>query len=175
MPAPEFRRAAWERGEWDASWYCIECYTDYWDCSEKEVMESLGFSKRQSKKDQFMRACAASASTDPSNTPKPNHLKRKPAFISDTRFAKERKLRKTRCGQCDDLFGGNEAGAFWHRENMPPPGERKTAWESGDWDATWYCIGCYMRYYNCTREAIVDMLGFTARAAKKACYADRKA
>jgi hypothetical protein len=25
MPTTLFRRAAWERGEWDATWYCIEC------------------------------------------------------------------------------------------------------------------------------------------------------
>ena len=35
MPAPELRRAAWERGDWDASWWCIECYADYLQCSEK--------------------------------------------------------------------------------------------------------------------------------------------
>ena len=33
--------------------------------------------------------------------------------------------------------------------------------ERGDWDATWYCIDCYMRYYICS----------IARAAKKALYA----
>ena len=35
------------------------------------------------------------------------------------------------------------------------------ALERGDWDATWYCIDCYMRYYICS----------IARAAKKALYA----
>ena len=29
MPAPEFRRWAWERGEWDASWYCIACFAKF--------------------------------------------------------------------------------------------------------------------------------------------------
>ena len=28
MPAPLFRREAWELGEWDASWYCIDCYAE---------------------------------------------------------------------------------------------------------------------------------------------------
>ena len=35
------------------------------------------------------------------------------------------------------------------------------ALELRDWDATWYCIDCYRRYYICS----------TARAAKKALYA----
>ena len=35
------------------------------------------------------------------------------------------------------------------------------ALERGDWDATWYCIDCYMRYSICS----------FARAAKKALYA----
>ena len=35
------------------------------------------------------------------------------------------------------------------------------ALERGDWDATWYCIDCYMRYSICS----------IARAAKKALYA----
>ena len=35
------------------------------------------------------------------------------------------------------------------------------ALERGDWDATWYCFDCYMRYSICS----------IARAAKKAFYA----
>ena len=35
------------------------------------------------------------------------------------------------------------------------------ALERGDWDATWYCIDCYMRYH----------IRPIARAAKKALYA----
>ena len=171
MPAAEFRRAAWERGDWDASWYCIECCAEYWECSEQEVMEYLGFSKRQSRKDQFMSARAVSASTGPANPPKA----RKPASIADTRFEKKRELRQTRCDQCNELKGGNEAGAFCHRQNMPPAGERKAAWECGDWDATWYCTECYMLYYNCSYGAVCDMLGFTGRAGKKARYAKGEA
>ena len=44
---------------------------------------------------------------------------------------------------------------------MPPAGKRKEAWVRGLWDATWYCIDCYMRYSICS----------IARAAKKALYA----
>jgi hypothetical protein len=121
-------------------------------------MEYLGFSKRQSKKDAWIRAAHP-------------RRPRTPATIADTRFEKKRALRETRCEQCGELFSGNEAGAYCHRENMPPAGERKAAWERGDWDATWYCIGCYMDYYDCSPKAIFDMLGFTERAAKKACHA----
>ena len=73
------------------------------------------------------------------------------------------------------MKGGNKAGAFWHRQNMPPAGERKAAWARGDWDATWYCTECYMLYYNCSYEAVCDMLGFSGRAGKKARYAKGKA
>ena len=163
MPAAEFRRADWERGDWDASWYCIECCADYWDCSQPQVLEYLSFCKRPSKKDQFMSARAASASTGPANPPKP----RKPASIADTRFDKKRKLRQVLCGQCGELKSGDEAGAYFHRQNMPPAGERKAAWERGDWDATWYCIECYMLFYNCSYGAVCDRLGFTDRSVKK--------
>ena len=134
-------------------------------------MEYLGFNERQSRKDQFMSARAASASTGPANPPKA----RKPAGIRDTRFEKKRELRQTRCDQCNKVKGGNAAGAFCHRENMPAAGERKAAWERGDWDATWYCTECYMVYYDCSYEEICAMLGFTGRAAKKARYANEKA
>jgi len=96
----------------------------------------------------------------------------------DTRFEKQRDKRKTRCDQCGELKSGNEAGAFCHRQNMPPAGERKVARERGDWDATWYCTECYMKHYfddlpddNSKHKAVCEMLGFTGRAAKKARHA----
>ena len=53
--------------------------------------------------------------------------------------------------------------------------EREAAWERGDWDATWYCTECYMRYYDLEDYAAVcNMLGFTGRAAKKARYGKGK-
>merc|ERR1712023_245654 len=171
MPAAEIRRAAWERGEWDASWYCIECCAEYWGCEEQEVMEYLGFSKRQSRKDQFMSARAVSASTGPTNPAKA----RKPASIADTRFEQKREQRQTCCDHCNHLKVGNQAGAFYHRDNMPPAGEREAAWERGDWDASWYCIECYRRYYKSSYAAVREMLGFTERAEKKARYAKGKA
>lgn len=171
MPAAESRREAWERGDWDASWYCIACCADHWDCSDQEVMEYLGFSKRQFAKDQFMRARAVSASTGPANPPKA----RKPASITDSRFEKQRELRQTLCDQCNEPKSGNQAGAFCHRENMPRAGDRKEAWECGDWDASWYCTACYMQYYRCSYEEVLEKLGFTERAGKKARYARGKA
>ena len=134
-------------------------------------MEHLGFSKRQSRKDQFRPARADSASTGPANPRKA----RQPTSITDTRFQKQRELRQIRCDHCEQLKGGNAAGAFCHRKNMPPAGERQAAWERGDWDATWYCTECYMQYYNCSYGAVCDMLGFTGRAGKKARYAKGKA
>jgi len=170
MPRAEFRRAAWESGEWDASWYCIECYAEYWRCSPQTVMERLGFTKRQSLKDEVLRARAASASTGPAN---PTQA-RNPASIADKRFEKERELRQIRCDHCKQLKGGNAAGAFFHRKNMPPAGERQAAWERGDWDATWYCTECYMLYYERSYEDVCNILGFARRHAKKARYAEGK-
>ena len=171
MPAAESRKAAWQRGEWDASWYCTECYAEYWDCSVQQVMEYLGFTQRQSRKDQFMSARAASASAGPAHPPKP----RKPASITDGRFESKRALRKARCDECNKVKGGNEAGAFCYRQDMPPTDEREAAWERGDWDATWYCTECYMRYYDLEDYAAVhNMLGFTERAVKKARYGKGK-
>ena len=44
------------------------------------------------------------------------------------------------------------------------------ALERGDWDATWYCTGCYMEYYNMTHAEVRGMLGFQDRSTKKARY-----
>ena len=107
-----------------------------------------------------------SASTDSALPPK----LRTPASIADTRFEKKREMRKARCSQCGELKGGNASGAFCHRKTMPLAAERKAAWECGDWGATWYCTECYMRYYNFSYEAVIDMLGFTEGAAKTARY-----
>ena len=61
---------------------------------------------------------------------------------------------------------------------MPLAGERQVAWEEGNWDATWYCIECYTKYYfddlpdgDSKHIAVCEMLGFTIRAAKKTRHA----
>ena len=90
MPAAGLPRAdAWARGDWDASWYYIECYAEYWEGSEKEVMDYVVLTNWQSEKDQFLsaRSGAAGASTGPA---KP----RKPAYVTDNRFAKRLQSRK---------------------------------------------------------------------------------
>ena len=134
-------------------------------------MERLGFTKRQSLKDEVLPARAASASTGPAN---PTQA-RNPASIADTRFEKQREQRQIRCDDCKQLKGGNAAGAFYHRKNAPCADDREEAWKRGEWDATWYCTECYMLYYNCSYGAVCDMLGFTGRAGKKARYAKGKA
>ena len=171
MPAAEMRRTAWERGEWDASWSCIDCFAEYWKCEKEAVMQFLGFRKQQSGKDPWMSARASSSSTGPENPPKAS----KPAIITDSRFGKQRELRKIICDGCYQEKVGNEAGAFWDREAMPVAGARKAAWERGAWDASWYCTDCYMLYYNCSHEAVYQRLGFTERAGKKARFAKGKA
>jgi len=132
----------------------------YWECSVNEALDYIEYRKR-----------AASVSTGFVNPPKP----RNPAIIDDSRFDKSRGQREHRCDKCEKLKVGNRAGAFRHIKNAPRAGDRKAAWERGDWDATWYCTDCYKLYYNCSYDAVFDMLGFTERAAKIACECgDRK-
>ena len=124
-----------------------------------------------------MASGAASSSLDvcqPGTTSESPPKARKPASIADTRFEKQRELRQIRCDHCEQLKGGNAAGAFCHRKNMPPAGERQAAWERGDWDATWYCTECYMLYYDRSYEDVCNILGFARRNAKKARYAEGK-
>ena len=156
MPDVEYRKTAWEAGDWNASWYCIQCWGEYWHCTKEEVMYYLGFTKRQCDKELFMNTRAFNAF---------RYILRKPPTITDTRFAKERQFRQIRCCGCREVKCGNEAGAFVDR--CLPAGERKQAWENGLWDASWYCIDCYMQYYKLSREEVCDLLGFTERARKK--------
>ena len=113
-------------------------------------MYYLGFSKRQSDKEHFMSTRAVSAFRAAANP----HNARNPPTITDTRFAKESQFRQIRCCGCREVNCGNGAGAFCHRQNMPPAGKRKEAWEGGLWDATWYCTDCYMKYYKQSREEV---------------------
>ena len=134
-------------------------------------MQLLGFTKQQSGKDPCTSARAYSFSTGPANPPKAS----KPAIIEDSRFGKDRELRRIICDWCYELKVGNEAGAFWDREAMPVAGARQAAWERGAWDASWYCIDCYVLYYNCSYEAVYHKLGFSKRAQKKARFAKGRA
>ena len=43
--------------------------------------------------------------------------------------------------------------------------------DRGDWDANWYCIGPYIRFYYRSYLAACQRLAFIARAGKKALYA----
>ena len=71
-------------------------------------MEFLGFTTRQSQKDNsWPHAPSAPLRSAP--------LSRNPSIITDNSFDKKRTLRTTRCDQCGELKGGNEAGAFCHR------------------------------------------------------------
>ena len=58
MPAAGARQAAWERGAWDASWYCTDCYMLYYDCSYEAVYHKLGFTERAGKKARFAKGKA---------------------------------------------------------------------------------------------------------------------
>ena len=104
-----------------------------------------------------------------------------PPTVTDLRFLKERGHRQYRCDneECPDRYKkmkkGHDAGAFYHRKNLPKAGNRKSAWESGEWDATWYCTQCYMSWWDCTKEQVMVKLKFAPRAEKKAKYVQRNA
>ena len=44
------RPHAWECGDWDATWYCTECYRKFYNCSYAAVCEMLGFTERVAQK-----------------------------------------------------------------------------------------------------------------------------
>ena len=49
----ENEKAAWDRGDWHATWYCTECYMLYYNCSYGAVCDILGFSERGAKKARY--------------------------------------------------------------------------------------------------------------------------
>ena len=53
MPAAQEREAYWKRG-WNATWYCLRCWAESWDCSEDEVKERMGFNKRSRAKAAYL-------------------------------------------------------------------------------------------------------------------------
>ena len=124
-PAAEFRREAWERGEWDASWYCIDCYAEHWACSEAQAREYFGFTARQARKNQYMQR------PSPQNAPASPVRGKVPADMSDSRFHKTRELRQVRCDSCRHGVLGNAAGAYHQRHCMPPAADRESEWPRG--------------------------------------------
>ena len=98
------------------------------------------------------------------------HNAKKPPKVEDRRFHKFRQFRKVRCDGCKKWKCGNEAGTFCNRVNMPVAGAREEAWKCGVWDATWYCVGCFMEESQKSYEEVCHELGFTQRANKKARY-----
>ena len=74
---------------------------------------------------------------------------RKPAGpINDGRFLQAKALRVIACDNCGKESRGNGAGCFLHTPQYSDTKERiagadrKDAWESGRWDATWVCSRC---------------------------------
>ena len=86
---------------------------------------------------------------------------RRPMKIIDSRFEKGRCARSICCDNCHDWYHGNAVGTFWHTQNMPAPACRRAAWERGHWDATWYCKKCCAEYWHCSKEQVMDYLGFS--------------
>ena len=91
----------------------------------------------------------------------------RPIEIVDSRFEKGRSDRAIRCDGCRVWHRGNVVGTFWWRRGMPSAGLRRAAWERGDWDASWYCIPCCAKYWDCSDCEVRAFLGFSARQAQK--------
>ena len=90
-----------------------------------------------------------------------------PAEIEDSRFEKVRCERHIRCDGCRLWYRGNAVGTFWWTRGMPSPASRRAAWARGDWDASWYCIPCCARYWDCSDCEVRAFLRFSARNALK--------
>ena len=93
----------------------------------------------------------------------------KPAKIRDGRFAKEHKKLNIQCDGCEEWKVGNNAGGFANDEKIPP-NQRDEAWSRG-WDARWYCIRCWGRYWNVSSpDEVLKRLNYADRDSKKAKY-----
>ena len=111
----------------------------------------------------------------PPSVPPPERLRvarptRTPLQVDDTRFATARLERDIRCDGCGKWCQGNEAGCFEDTRRMPVAEQRKDAWEQGVWTALWYCVQCYMDYYQCSEAVIFEWCGFSERRRKKRAF-----
>ena len=52
-PRSEFRKQAWLRNTWDATWYCIRCCGQYWNLTDAKVMKYLRFPERQVQRNEY--------------------------------------------------------------------------------------------------------------------------
>ena len=87
--------------------------------------------------------------------------RRRPMEISDSRFERNRAARVICCDECRYWYRDNGVGTFWHTRGMPNAEFRKAAWERGDWDASWYCIECCAKYWECSKKEVMESLGFS--------------
>ena len=45
LPPAFTRKLAWEKGEFDATWWCVKCYAKKWDATPEDVRQMLGWVK----------------------------------------------------------------------------------------------------------------------------------
>ena len=95
------------------------------------------------------------------------HARSRPSVIEDSRFEKDRRRRHIRCDGCRLWYCGNAVGTFWWHRGMPSPEFRGAAWARGEWDASWYCVPCCAKYWDCSDCEVREFLGFSARQALK--------
>lgn len=57
LPCSGIRTALWEVGKFDARWFCIKCYTWYWNLATADIVKMFGFAERSSDRQKFWRSC----------------------------------------------------------------------------------------------------------------------
>ena len=101
----------------------------------------------------------------------PSLSQRVPALITDNRCCRKRGLREIHCDNCPTICKGSIQGNFKEFQNLPKVFERELAWQEMRWDATFYCLGCWMKlliFKN--HEQLFDYFGWTMRIKRRKEY-----
>ena len=82
------------------------------------------------------------------------------------RSRKKVRRRKIRCDGCATWQSGDDVGGYMNKY-MVSLAQRETAWEQG-WDARWYCVECWQKYWHLSRDEVLWRLNYADRSRKKA-------
>ena len=125
LPKVEHRFRLWEHGGWDASWYCVKCWGDWWDIPKDQVKARLGWTARKEERTRVARITTC------------KH-KRLPREVQG-RFGDPFWVR---CDNCVHTFEDKNVGASLQNPKTDDITEQLRLWQDARWDATWYCNEC---------------------------------